>query len=264
MNHPAWHWQIPVDLFVAGVTAGLLVIGATVGSREGASRATRMLPFLAPLVLSVAMLALLVDLGQKLNLWRFYATFRVTSPMSWGSWILASVFVASIALGLARLGLLKTISVPFLEQVNLALGVALGTYTGVLLAVFRSRELWNTPVLPPLFLTSGISTGAALVMLLPCCRSEREVLRRWVVAGLTIQLGLVGLYLLDPGATALRDSPYTAPFWALVVFGGLAIPLLLELLQRRRHLRPTVVAPLLILAGGFALRWILVAAGQAA
>jgi hypothetical protein len=36
----------------------------------------------------------------------------------------------------------------------------------------------------------------------------------------------------------------------------------MELLERRLHLRATAVAPALVLAGGFALRWILVAAGQ--
>jgi hypothetical protein len=36
----------------------------------------------------------------------------------------------------------------------------------------------------------------------------------------------------------------------------------MSLLERRMHLRPTPVAPALVLAGGFALRRILVAAGQ--
>ena len=262
MTHPAWHWEIPVDLFIAGLTAGLLIIGATLGSRPNATRATRMLPLLAPVVLSLAMLALFLDLGQKLNLWRFYTTFRVTAPMSWGSWILLAVYAASISLGLARLGVLRA-NVRWLERINLVLGVALGAYTGVLLAVLRSRELWNTPILPLLFLASAIATGSALVMLLPCCKDERDTLRRWAVAGLSAQLALVALYLLDPGAGAIRGGEYTAPFWSLVVFGGLAVPLTLELIEPRKRLHPTAAAPVLILAGGFALRWILVAAGQA-
>jgi len=47
-----------------------------------------------------------------------------------------------------------------------------------------------------------------------------------------------------------------------VVIAGLVVPATMELLERRLHLAVTAVAPALVLAGGFALRWILVAAGQ--
>jgi formate-dependent nitrite reductase membrane component NrfD len=57
-------------------------------------------------------------------------------------------------------------------------------------------------------------------------------------------------------------GPFTAPFWSLVVIAGLVVPSVMEFLERRLHLRATFVAPSLVLAGGFALRWILVAAGQ--
>jgi formate-dependent nitrite reductase membrane component NrfD len=39
--------------------------------------------------------------------------------------------------------------------------------------------------------------------------------------------------------------------------------ILLGTLESRRKLRPTLVAPLLLLTGGLALRWIIVLAGQA-
>jgi formate-dependent nitrite reductase membrane component NrfD len=58
-------------------------------------------------------------------------------------------------------------------------------------------------------------------------------------------------------------GPYTAPFWALVVVAGLAIPLLFEIAEARFGARSTVMTSLLLLGGGFALRWFLVAAGQA-
>jgi formate-dependent nitrite reductase membrane component NrfD len=61
----------------------------------------------------------------------------------------------------------------------------------------------------------------------------------------------------------LLGGPFTSSFWSLVVLAGLAVPFLLETLESRLHLRATAVAPLLVLAGGFALRWIMVAAGQA-
>lgn len=259
MRQPVWHWEIAVYLFLGGLTAGLMILSAIAPK----SRAMRLLPFLAPVVLSIGMFALFLDLGSKLHVWRFYTAFRVTSPMSWGAWILVAVYPATIALGLARMGMLP-LNTRRLEIANVVLGIALGAYTGVLLAALGARALWSSPLLAPLFLVSGFSTAAALVMLLPIAREEHETVRRWDVIAIAAELVLLALFLTEPAASILRGGAYTALFWALVIFGGLAVPLTLELLEWRRGLRATLAAPALILAGGFALRWILVAAGQAA
>ena len=52
-------------------------------------------------------------------------------------------------------------------KLNLVLGIALGTYTGILLSTLSARPVWNSALLGPLFLISGFSTGAALMMLFP-------------------------------------------------------------------------------------------------
>jgi formate-dependent nitrite reductase membrane component NrfD len=67
---------------------------------------------------------------------------------------------------------------------------------------------------------------------------------------------------LVAAAELLLGGRFTAPFWTLVVIGGLLVPALLETLESKLHYRVTAMAPLLVLAGGFALRWIFVAAGQ--
>ena len=48
---------------------------------------------------------------------------------------------------------------------RLVLGIGLGAYTGVLLGTLGARPAWSSAVLGPLFLVSGLSTGAALMML---------------------------------------------------------------------------------------------------
>ena len=263
MTHPVWHWEIAVYLFLGGLTAGLMILGAIGGRHERASNAMRLLPLLAPIALSAGMLALFLDLGSKLNVFRFYTTFQVASPMSWGAWILVAVYPATIALGLARIGILP-VNVRRLEIANVVLGIALGAYTGVLLAATGARVLWSTRLLAPLFLISGVSTAAALAMLLPITPEEHRRVRRLDVIAIAVELGLLALYLTEPAAAVFRGGSYTALFWSFVVFGGLAVPLTIELIECRRRLHATLAAPLLILAGGFALRWILVAAGQAA
>lgn len=249
-----WGWQIAVYLFLGGLAAGVMVLSSLL---RGRSRATRLLIFAAPAALSIGMFALFLDLENKLHVFRFYLAFRLTSPMSWGSWILLLIYPATVLYGLRPSETLR--------KVNLALGIALGAYTGILLGTLSARAAWSSLFLAPLFLVSGVSAAAAFAMLLPLHADERHTVRRWDVLAIGAEAVLLGMFFLDlrSGAAALfLGGPYTAVFWSLVVIAGLAVPVALELFECRRHVHVTV-APLLVLVGGLALRWILVLAGQA-
>lgn len=232
----------------------------------------RLVPLFAPVTLSIGMLALFLDLELKLHVFRFYTAFRVTSPMSWGAWILVGVYPAAILLGLVRLGRIAARHERLLEKANVILGIALGAYTGVLLSTLSARALWNSAILGPLFLVSGISTGAALVMLFAITHEEHAAVRRWDVIAIGAELLLLAIFFVQltvngergrAAAELFFGGSWTAPFWALVVIAGLAVPLLLEIVESKRALKPSLVTPVLLLAGGLALRWIFVAAGQA-
>ena len=249
-----WGWEIAVYLFLGGLAAGTMVLSSVLGPK---SRAARLLIFAAPAALSIGMFALFLDLENKLHVYRFYLAFRLTSPMSWGSWILLLIYPATILYGFRPTELLR--------RTNLILGIALGAYTGILLGTLAARAAWNSLFLAPLFLVSGVSTAAALAMLLPLKEEERAAFRRWDLAAIGVEAVLLALFFLDlrNGASALFfGGPYTAVFWSLVVIAGLVIPALLEGFEARAKVH-AAVAPLLVLAGGLALRWIFVLAGQA-
>jgi protein NrfD len=291
-----WGWEIPVYLFLGGMTAGVMILSALLGRRlpeSGArSRASRLVPFAAPVLLSLGMLALFLDLSFRLHVYRFYTTFRWSSPMSWGSWILVLIYPATILLGLAQLedgeaesvgrslrlgGLLPRLRSlvagreAALRHANIVLGIGLGAYTGILLGTLGARPAWSSAVLGPLFLVSGVSTGAAMMMIFPLSHDEHQLLRRWDIGAIVLELALLGLFLLGlaTGGGASQEAArlflggrFTAAFWALVVIAGLTVPLLIEAFEGQRALRPTMVAPALLLLGGLSLRWILVLAGQ--
>jgi protein NrfD len=289
-----WGWEIPVYLFLGGMAAGTLFLSALLWSRPGPrSRAVRLLPFLAPALLALGMGALFLDLAHKLHVLRFYLAFRWTSPMSWGAWILLVVFPVALLFGVATLAdedlaalegrapalaraarAVRPFAAAHARGLRMAAAVAavgLGGYTGVLLSSLGARALWGSALLGPLFLVSGISSGAALAMLLPVSAEERAFLGRADVHAMWLELALIAFFLvgLSTGGEASRAAaalvlggPFTAPFWALVVAAGLVVPSAMELLERRLHLAASAVAPALVLAGGLALRFILVAAGQ--
>ncbi len=288
-----WGWEIPVYLFLGGVAAGAMILTALLAARPERSRVARWLPFAAPILVSIGMGALFLDLANKLHVLRFYLALRWTSPMSWGAWILVVVYPVTILQGLAALaddqaGWLAARAGPLAGAVRagrafalgrercvrrwaVGAGIGLGVYTGILLSTLGARALWGSALLGPLFLVSGLSTGAALLMLFRVSPEERSVLARWDLLAIGIEVALLVLFLvgLASGDAASRDAAavllggrFTAQFWSLVVIAGLAVPAALELLETRLHLRPTWVAPALVLVGGLSLRWILVAAGQ--
>ena len=297
-----WGWQIPVYLFLGGLVAGLMFFSAINARRwdmESRSRWSRWLPFAAPILLSIGMLALLLDLEYKWHVLRFYAAFKPASPMSWGSWLLPFIYPATLTMGFAGLTSVECRSLarwaplrrchldrivrwlhvlvqrqmPLIIWANLLLGIALGVYTGILLGALGARAAWNTAVLGPLFLVSGISTGAALMMLFPLNHDEHRLLQRWDIGAILVELAILALFfitLLTNGGEAgwqaamlLLGGPYTALFWGVVVIAGLLVPLALELIELRLHRRPLWITPALILVAGLALRWIIVFAGQA-
>lgn len=321
-----WGWEIPVYLFLGGLVAGLMILSGyhilrSQWDRDRAHGHYVTAPLLSLALLSLGMGALFLDLGHKFFVWRLYLTFQPTSPMSWGSWILLLVYPSLAASALLTLpdalprlvrlvpplgNLAKAMSArPALVNLtgfaNLVLGVSLGIYTGILLSALGARPLWNSALLGPLFLFSGLSTGAATLHLLAHLRPRQardegdfddaivSALVHWIrppVAGhegtkkleqadngfITVELLLLALFLgglltstgaHQQAAQLLLTGPWASPFWVVVVGMGLLVPLLLQFLQAQHKIRPTIVPALLVLGGGLALRIILVAAGQA-
>jgi formate-dependent nitrite reductase membrane component NrfD len=288
-----WGWEIPVYLFLGGMAAGIMIAGALLAGRPDRSRAARWLGLAAPLLVTVGMGALFLDLANRENVFRFYLALRPSSPMSWGAWILLVVYPVTLLGWLAGLGdgdaewvavragplggavrSARSFAVAragCLRRITLGTGVALGVYTGILLSALGARALWSSALLGPLFLVSGFSAGAAFLLFFPVNEEERHQVGRWHLAAVGAEVALLALFLLGlvagnaasrQAAGLLLGGPFTGPFWALVVVAGLGVPLLVEVLERRLSLRPTLVAPALVLVGGLALRWILVSAGQ--
>jgi len=275
-----WGWEVVVYLFLGGMAAGVMVLSSLLSLRRASlSSAGRWLGFAAPVLLSAGMGALFFDLAFKLHVYRFYLAFQPTSPMSWGSWILVMVYPVALLFALALLddaqyvkvrnllrhpkaGEFLTKARTFAQErlvplrwLHIALGVALGVYTGILLSTLGARALWNSPLLGPLFLVSGLSAGAALLMLLPLSSEERHDLVRWDFLAIGLEVLLLALFLAGlatsgagggEAAALVFGGPFTAQFWTLVILAGVVLPVFLEVLETR----------------GFSLRWILVMAGQ--
>ena len=93
---PPWEWPIGGYLFLGGLAGGsaLLGAGAQATGNSELKRSTRLTAFSAA---SVGSVFLVLDLGRPERLLNMFRVFKVTSPMSVGSWILGS-FAGTAAL----------------------------------------------------------------------------------------------------------------------------------------------------------------------
>ncbi len=286
-----WGWEIPVYLFLGGWVAGCMVISGWLLRRDhaaGPASVLGVLPWAGLTLISAGMIALFLDLEHKLYVWRIYLAFEPSSPMSWGAWILLLVYPVLALTGIVslrperlsrwpalsglRAALDHRVARRLLGLVSIAGGVGLGIYTGVLLSSLGARPLWASGVLGPLFLVSGLSTGAAFAHMVAPDREEQAALLGSDNLLLVAELALIALFLIGlatageaqaQAAGLLLGGPYTAVFWVLVVGLGILLPLSIQVLMTSHRIAHTLVAPVLVMTGGLVLRFVLVAAGQA-
>lgn len=172
-----------------------------------------------------------------------------------------------------------------LALAGLPISVAVGIYTGVLLGAVQSRPFWNTNLVAQLFLFSALSTGCA-ALILGLARREQSTQELKLLYGLDICFMVLEFFIVLPylihgelSVQAVQDSlklilggPFTILFWIFFLGLGLVTPLVIEITElvpvilsnREFHYRRPIAAgtALLILVGGFLLRYIFVFGGQ--
>jgi protein NrfD len=286
-----WGWEISIYLFLGGMAAGILAIAALyyIRGRENDYRtAVRITPFIAPVLLVIGLLALFVDLRHKLYFWQLYINIKLQSPMSWGAWTLMVITPVSFIWSALHIRDIfpnwdwKYIWLKELEKffnkykkalawVMLIYAIILGIYTGILLSAFNARPLWNTSILGPLFLTSGLSAGAAATLLLSANPAERKQFARIDLVLIGIELFLIihmfmgflaSTQVQIEAAQMFLGGPYTVAFWIFVVILGMIIPAVLEIMELGKFHIPVIVPGLLVIFGSLMLRFIVVYAGQ--
>jgi formate-dependent nitrite reductase membrane component NrfD len=300
---PHWTWYILIYFFVAGLAGGAYFL-ATLLRYWGApeDEPVARLGFYVPLPATlIGVLMLTLDLKKPLRFWHmlvnttpgeFGLNFNSATPMSVGVWALlvASVFAFVVFVdSLVRDGRIRYSPARRLSAlldggagrvwnvVGAILYLFIAGYTGVLIAV-SNQPIWSDSwALGGLFLASGLSGGAALLLLLARYRrtgeSSRPVLEvseRLFTALELLLLVVVLLTLIDDGTLGKALSFPWLLLW-LVALAGM-LPALRDLAVRGLRVPPggavaaerawlLVAAPWLVLVGVLALRaWVIFSA----
>lgn len=286
-----WHWEIPIYLYLGGLAAGIMFFAGlftVMGKEKEMETTVKWAPFLVPVALVVGLFALFLDLKHQLYFWRLYTTIRIESPMSWGAWTL--MFITPLSMVWAATYLkeaipnwkwrfsivdqLEAIAIKYRKHMAWAmmgLAVILGVYTGILLSAFNARPLWNTSILGPLFLVSGMSTGLAAIMWMTKSHKERTILSKIDIALIGVELFLIIHLMMGflaatevqiEAAQLFLGGDFTVTFWVFIIILGLIVPAFLETLELFGFKIPMWIPSLLILFGGLMLRFVMVEAGQ--
>lgn len=287
-----WRWEIAVYLYLAGMGAGSFVIGSMIvwfGSHlltpktwdfwNHSIHLSRAAVLWGPLLVAVGAPFLVLDLGKKLKFYTACLNPR-TSWLARGFLILSAfIVVGLVILGINALtGAVRTPLWTVLEVIGVIFAFATAIYTGVLLKSIKYVPIWNTPLLPLLFLTSALSTGS-MSILLSVMGFEVVAFNDLLIETLAsteqifmlIEAFVLALYLYsgyrqkDQGETSVRlllSGRLKSLFWVGIVAIGFVFPVVLEFIYTQlRQPGILIVAGLFLLCGGFFLRLGVIASG---
>ena len=286
-----WHWPISIDLFFGGLAAGLLFFAAVfylMGKEKEYPSIVKYAPIVAPIGISIALICLFYDLTHKLYFWRLYLTFRIESPMSFGSWVLMFITPLSFLWVFSYIGdifpkfnlrfkwlvAIQDFAIKYrkiMAIMLIPLSISLGIYTGILLSAFNSRPLWNNAILGPLFLTSGLTTASAVILYFVRNKQEKNLFNKITLLLLFIQLFLFAHMILGYYAGSevqleaiqlLIGGEFTVMFVGFVLILGLIVPFIIEVLSVYGYKIPAIIPATLIIIGGLVFRFVMVDAGQ--
>lgn len=287
-------------VFLGGAGAGVLLVASILESLSPqaidgarADRSGRYAPrlayrrFFGPVygvgiaAVALGMLCLLLDLGRAERVLSLF--FQPTlSFIAVGAYslialmVLAAVLVAVWTFGFDSLPR----SAARVVRVFVAVvALVVMAYTGLFLSSMPSVPLWATFWIPVLFAASALSSGIALLVCAVALTGSSEAfastLRRMqkadavviacelVVLALFVASAYTGSETARLSAERLVQGDLAAVFWGLAVAFGLIVPLVCEMLNGKTGMRAAVVAGVLVLVGGFFLRWCIVQAGTA-
>lgn len=286
-----WDWRVPVDLFLGGAGVGAFLVSVYLSRRHGAQarRLAQTAAFIAPALVIIGLLFLFSKLGTKMHVYQALLNQAWTSLMWWG-FLLQGLLVA---LGLLYAWMWRRPETDPgrspLALVIAAVALLVGIYHGALLAVLTSHPLWANGSMVLMAVFAFASTGVAAVFIAdrlrggsPGATGEQAVvayplsrIMLWALALALLNflawwLGLAYGPLQARQALDAAAGSYGALFiWAGIVL-GIVVPLVLLGLGSRRSAgeQPRVsmamltLACVLVLVGGFVLRFVVVLGGQ--
>lgn len=300
-------------IFFTGLSAGSFIVStlAYVFEIEMFKPIGRRAVILALILLINGPIFLILDIGRPERVLNLFIYWNLTSVLAWGSRLLllyptvcfiylwALTYTDLVRLAKEKGGFYRILSLGKTEITEkgenratrlaklmglIGIPTALAThgYTGFLFSVISAHPLWNTPIMPILFLSSAIVSGAALLAMIVILTDSMEKtedtvsMSNWSTLILTF-LFVDGILLMTEFFTVLLadveehvkvwqvliSGDLWFAFWVVEIIIGFWVPLIIFLVpQLRSDRRAVFLASFLVLIGVFSKRMNLIVGGQ--
>ena len=260
IKRPVWKPAIAAYFFTGGLAgaSSLLGIAARLGGNE---RLARNASLIAAAGMAASPPLLIADLGRPARFLNMLRVFKVTSPMSVGSWVVAVSGASDATAALCNLARIAPRTRLAAEATSALLGPALCTYTAVLLSD-TAVPVWHEArrELPFVFAGSAAASAGAAAVLVTAPRDAGAARR---LAGIGAVSELVASFMMERRLGRL-GTPYrehTAGTYLRAAKGLTAAGAVLTTTAGVRHRRRARLGAGLLAAGGACLRFAVLAAG---
>ncbi|MFC1803710.1 NrfD/PsrC family molybdoenzyme membrane anchor subunit [Thermoproteota archaeon] len=298
MSEFTWGVILAGYLFLGGLSGGAYIIGAIADLMKKDEYAvlskSGILASFVSIILGLVLLVLDLKRFEVAPLVILHAyTHFPESIMSIGTWIITAFTIVSFVTVLLWYLHGSVLIRKAVEVIGIVLGLATAAYTGILLSFARGVPFWGSSFLPWLFVLSGILTGLAIAVILIPIGAEFmprilsdfktmwstttqyarliEYTDRYAQVIITLETLVMLLYFVTTPTTNIvwGGSAISMYFYAYILL-ALLLPLgisvynlrLVEKRQYRTMIYLTLIASMLVLIGGFLLRYIVLIGGQ--
>lgn len=307
-DHSYWGWHIAVYLFLAGLSAGAVMVALIVKWNHHESNTDSIWDAMvkagaitAPLAITIGLGLLILELSKPFDFYWILIKYNLASVMSWGvialliytplSYLFALMIFEDEIERSSKLKFLRPFTKMIrsmsryskaVEMIIFILALVVGLYTGFLLGAAGKVVLWNTPILPLLFLLSGLSSGIAMTILVGMAffkgSLNKDSVKYLLILDLRVIIFEIPLLIIlflglwFEGGTArtvvnqVLTLDYACLFWVGAILIGLVAPVVIAATALKNHAyRPAyiVLNSICVIVGVICLRFFFVYAGQA-
>ncbi len=270
--------------YLTGISAGSFILSTLiyVFGQEKFKDVGKISIVLATVVLLIAPLALLTHSGMPLRVWRLFYNINITSAISFGSFLLSLYPINCIIYGyfIFRENYKMTRIFGF---IGIPLAISVHGYCGFILGCAKARHLWNSALMPILFLVSAIVSGIAVVIFIAYVKDKflskdkkvneeliyglANIMAGFLILDLFLVLSDVIILFVGPAEAIevghlLLTGKFAIPFIGIENIMGKVVPILIILITRFRTVNRVAFASVLVIVGIYVMRYVVVYAGE--
>ncbi|NIM89573.1 MAG: oxidoreductase [Candidatus Aminicenantes bacterium] len=284
IHQDAFGLNIAIYFYLTGLSAGSFIL-STLAYGFGLEKFKplgKVGVVVATIVLIIAPFFLLIHIGMPSRAWHLFVYLNMASPITWGSFLLILYPINCIIYGYFMFKEHMKLTRIF-GFIGIPLAISVHGYTGFILAFGKARALWNTALMPILFLVSAVVSGIALMILVVIIKDRFFSKEKKIDKELILSLGklmawmiVFDLFLVASDLIVLSISHSDAQAAAHLILAGKfsplflivenllgkIIPFIILIVPRFRTLPWIIVASILVVVGIFFMRYVVVVGGE--